>query len=555
MASTRDVSGILAAAERAGVKVIAIGDSGQLPSVEAGGWLGSLTRRHGSHHLTQVMRQRDVVERRLLARLHGGSPVAYIREKYKRGELATHKSHEKAEAAVLGRWSEKASELGSGQAVMIARDNGTRERLNRAARAELQERGELGEDVAVAGITLATGDRVIARQNDRRLDIDNGMRGSVTAIDAAQGEVTITTDASGERTLGAAYVQNHLEHAYALTGHGLQGGTVEWATVVGEVGAFSRNWSYTALSRAREPVDVHVIDEELIDGEREEVAPKLAAAGRERLSVRLAQRMRLRDDEDLAIDQLPESSAAARIRERASEPQELELEPTIAEPGEPAGAAYVRGLYEQLEEIDSRLSAMPLRELDAIEKAQQRGELAAGELEEAREVLAAADGKQEVAKAEHNVEQIERELQEARKRELELRDVVPDAVALAEAAAPLRDQAREVGREIGVAREAHLESAVIAPATHIVEALGRPPGASHERRPWERAVREIERYRFDHRIDGPEILGATPRVEDGPRCKQFERAASELATAQGRLGLEPTPAAEIATERGLDVEI
>ena len=44
----------------------------------------------------------------------------------------------------------------------------------------------------------------------------------------------------------------HVEHAYCLTGHGMQGGTVEHATVVATPRALTRGWSYTALSRARD---------------------------------------------------------------------------------------------------------------------------------------------------------------------------------------------------------------------------------------------------------------------------------------------------------------
>ena len=47
MASTRETARVMAHAQTAGVKVIAIGDSGQLSSVQAGGWLGSLTERAG----------------------------------------------------------------------------------------------------------------------------------------------------------------------------------------------------------------------------------------------------------------------------------------------------------------------------------------------------------------------------------------------------------------------------------------------------------------------------------------------------------------------------
>lgn len=557
MASTRDVAYLFAEAEAGGVKVVAIGDSGQMPSVEAGGWLGSLTRRLGSHHLTEVMRQRDVVERRLLARLHGGSPVAYIREKYKRGELRTHKTHESAEAEVVKRWAEKAAGLG-GQAVMITRDNNTRSRLNRAARLKLQERGELGGEIEIGGMELAVGDRVIARRNDRGLDVDNGMRGTVVEVRERKGEVRIETDGSGERVLGAGYVQNNLEHAYALTGHGLQGGTVEWAAVVGETQAFSLNWSYIACSRAREPVEVHVIDEDTSELERDEVAPKVARSGRERLSVRLARRMRARDDEDLALDQLPESSAASRIAERSLEPQELELERGLDEAsgeGVRRSSAHVRQLFEDFEEIQSQLAALPLRQAKALEQAQERSDVAARERDEQREVLKTATSPNDCAIAEHNLEQLAKAIEREREKEAKLREVVPDPAALSEQAALLRARATEIGREIGVSREAHLEAAVIAPDPHVVRALGRPPGARHERSSWEHAVRAIERYRFDHQVESAEVLGELPPELLARQRKAFAAAAKVLAGAQRRLGIESDPELEVLIERGVDVEI
>ena len=77
MASTRETARVMAHAQAAGVKVIAIGDSGQLSSVQAGGWLGSLTERLGSHELREVMRQRDPRERQLLAQVRRGDPTDY----------------------------------------------------------------------------------------------------------------------------------------------------------------------------------------------------------------------------------------------------------------------------------------------------------------------------------------------------------------------------------------------------------------------------------------------------------------------------------------------
>ena len=88
MAHTRLSARVIHDALAAEVKVIAIGDSGQLSSVQAGGWLGALSRRLGSHELREVMRQRDPRERRLLAGVHRGEPDAYLRAEDELGRAA-----------------------------------------------------------------------------------------------------------------------------------------------------------------------------------------------------------------------------------------------------------------------------------------------------------------------------------------------------------------------------------------------------------------------------------------------------------------------------------
>ncbi len=141
MASTRETAALVAAARTADAKLIAIGDSRQLASVEAGGWLGSLARRHGAHELTEVMRQRDASERRLLAAVHARRPAAYLRHKHADGALRLYASAPEAERAVVADWREQQERVPYGQAVMIARDNATRERLNAAAREALRATG------------------------------------------------------------------------------------------------------------------------------------------------------------------------------------------------------------------------------------------------------------------------------------------------------------------------------------------------------------------------------------------------------------------------------
>jgi ATP-dependent exoDNAse (exonuclease V) alpha subunit len=262
MAPTRPTAALLAQAERAGAKVIAVGDSGQLPSVAAGGWFGAVAGRLGGPALRQVVRQRDPAQREALAALHDGDPDAYLAHKEAQGALIGHEREEDALEATLTDSDAARREHGLAGAVIIARDNIARSILNVRARALLVAQGSLPADgVRIADQEFRIGDRMIARRNDRHRGVDNGTLGRIAAIDAATGELTLITDSDRRCVLDAGYAAAHLEPAYALTGHGAQGATLEWAVVVGRPSEFGREWAYTALSRARGATRVHVIAE------------------------------------------------------------------------------------------------------------------------------------------------------------------------------------------------------------------------------------------------------------------------------------------------------
>jgi conjugative relaxase-like TrwC/TraI family protein len=223
MASTRETARVMAHARAAGVKVIAIGDSGQLSSVQAGGWLGSLTERLGSHELREVMRQRDPRERQLLAQVRRGEPADYTAEKLARGQVHIYGGDAQragaGERAAVAAWRERQAECRWGQTVLIVRDNQRRERVNALIRAELRRDDRLGESIHIGGYEFAVGDRVVARRNDRERAVDNGMRGTVIAVDPTEKDLVVRTDAGAQRALDAAYVAEHLQHAYVLTAH------------------------------------------------------------------------------------------------------------------------------------------------------------------------------------------------------------------------------------------------------------------------------------------------------------------------------------------------
>jgi hypothetical protein len=189
----------------------------------------------------------------------------------------------------------------------------------RGARACLIDDGTLAPAaVVIAAREFRVGERVIARRNDRHRGVDNGTCATVQAVDTLTGTLVVETDSGGRRELDAAYVSEHLEHAYALTGHGTQGATVEWAGVVGRPADFSAEWAYTALSRARERTQLHVITEPSARlREREHYGPPELRSGAEEALNNTCLAMMRRQAERLAIEhfepaELPETVAQRR---------------------------------------------------------------------------------------------------------------------------------------------------------------------------------------------------------------------------------------------------
>ena len=113
--------------------------------------------------------------------------------------------------------------------------------------------------------------------------------------------VQIKTDSGEHRWLNLHYLAHHVEHAYAITGHSSQGATVDRALVVGRPEAFTRDWAYTALSRARTGTDIHLIgDHGPADHDRREYAPDRPAREPSDCLRALARAMGRSDDEPLA---------------------------------------------------------------------------------------------------------------------------------------------------------------------------------------------------------------------------------------------------------------
>ncbi len=517
MAHTRLSASVVTAAVESGVKVVAIGDSGQLSSVQAGGWFGHLTERFGAHRLEDVRRQLDLQERAMLAEIHAGNPRPYIEFKQERGELLTFdgdlaglRGTQQAVEMLLE--ARKDPQIGAEQAVIISLENERRHLINDIVREALRASGELGETVVIGGGEWAVGDRVITRHNDREIDVDNGMRGTIQTV--SEEGIQVQIDDYQLVTLPGWYVAEHTQHAYAITGHSAQGATVRWAAVIGRPGDFTKNWAYTALSRARLPTHMLVIDEPT-PSQLERAETGRPEPTNSDLLARLEQRMKQRDDEDLAITQI-DTAEGRRLWEATLSP---EAKRRVARTNRARQRQELIQTRAQLHQIAGQLNNPAYQQ----------------EVQSARSL---ANIRDRIAIWQHHSTQIESEGQQLGSRELnELTGLLEHEDALMQHVAGepedildldlrLRDQLSDLTNTSLV-----LQEAVEPP--WLVDQIGPMPRAGDLREIWSQAAEAIHEHRLNRGI----------YKEDDPRLPSMPtRLRTELRKLRADLGVSgPNP--------------
>jgi conjugative relaxase-like TrwC/TraI family protein len=270
MAETRVLAPLLQLVDRAEGKAILVGDPQQLPPVGAGGLFPALCERLDAISLADNRRQISLSERRALEHLRAGDPEPYLARAARGGRLVVDDDPTVAKQRLLEDWWQVAQYDLSGTVMLAYRRADVRD-LNDAARTLLTRAGQLGPETLEAGEReFRVGDRVICRRNDERLGVRNGIRATVLELDETG--LTLRSDSGALRSLDTAYACEHLEHAYALTGHAAQGATVERAFVLLPDRGDLREWGYVACSRARTETRLYLAEHEL---EREQHARPL----------------------------------------------------------------------------------------------------------------------------------------------------------------------------------------------------------------------------------------------------------------------------------------
>jgi conjugative relaxase-like TrwC/TraI family protein len=256
---TRALTQLAEAISQVDGRLILVGDRAQLPAIDAGGAFASLADRLGVIELTENRRQRDPIQVRVADFLGDHRADEALRLLERAGGLQTFDDPADARAALLTEWAQVALEDPS-RVLILAHDRADVAAHNHHPPQLVDVAGWLGATRLVAsGREWAAGDRLVCRRNDYRAEVDvrNGTRGTVEAINRETGSLLVRTDDGRRVELPADYLE-HAHHGYAITGHASQGATVDRTFLLATPERGSAEWGYVAASRHRIDLQVYV---------------------------------------------------------------------------------------------------------------------------------------------------------------------------------------------------------------------------------------------------------------------------------------------------------
>jgi ATP-dependent exoDNAse (exonuclease V) alpha subunit len=258
MADTSRLDRLTEMVEQTGAKLVAIGDSAQLPSIGAGGMFDRLARLAPCAELSDVRRTLDPQEQLAWADLRAGRSDRAMAHYHSRGQLHMTDTRDQAVEQAVQEWA-KLTETHDPSEVALISDASNQEihRLNARAQHYRAQRGELGElEAEVPGVHygIRQGDRVAMIEQHHQPGaerIENGSQGEVLQVTPA-GEALIEFDVTGRQRTLAGDDLGRVRLGYAQHIHRAQGATVTRTIVVTGGWQTSKEPAYVEASRARQ---------------------------------------------------------------------------------------------------------------------------------------------------------------------------------------------------------------------------------------------------------------------------------------------------------------
>jgi ATP-dependent exoDNAse (exonuclease V) alpha subunit len=303
MVGTRQWGELLTHVQRAGSKLIAVGDDNQFKAIEAGDFFRELKLQaepqdnkgkvSNLFSLQEIRRQQHGWMREAshqLAELNISEGLSL----YEQHGHVHQTSRESLSADIATAYLEKLKSDLSQTGLVLAFTNAQTNSINQAIREQLKQEGMIGKEdlIKLNGQNFAIGDRIVFLKNNKTdlkiTDVDgviqpeksikNGTRGTIQAVDN-QGNIKVqladnyytiitSTNEFPKVAIGQPqpeqireYNYTHIAHGYAVTTHKSQGQTVDF-TIVAASKHMDAKGLYVAMTRHRYDVQLFYAKED-----------------------------------------------------------------------------------------------------------------------------------------------------------------------------------------------------------------------------------------------------------------------------------------------------
>jgi conjugative relaxase-like TrwC/TraI family protein len=548
MVATRKLATLLGHADRAGAKVVLVGDDRQFAPIAAGGGFRALRQRLGASELTVNRRQVEAWEQRAIDDVRAGRIEQAIAAYAEHDRIRAFEARDDRDRALVNDWWQ-AHEAGE-RPVIYAHRRAQVDQLNSVCQRLRAEHGQLGTERLVVGDrSFAVGDVVVLGANAKdRLGVVNGTTAVIQQLDLPGRAMTVQTleDEPAKRVrlpgwyLDAAVrpgQSRRVDLAYARTDMRSQGRTERRALLALD-GAEDMQGGYVQLTRSTQRTDLYLTvgpeplgpDDERPHPSREPQAPEellvrvLSRDGSKTLAsdtsdlpdVRRLSTRDLRAERD-RLGELRRSCPPDRSRElqlairRAAEADQVRQQPRSDQEAAGEQVAALQGSWRHWRELAAARERLVLAE-HALKTTTSQADQAAEQLG------------------------LLRRAQQRRLGWLEAHDE------------DLRVQERAVAREAAWRRRVDQRALALDPPGWLVAELGPLPTDPQEQAVWRTAAAELDGYRRAYGLDddrpakhgrgrtawdGRAAAPTTPPTE-GPADSQRGSAEHRRYREQGR---------------------
>ena len=301
MVATRKLAPLLEHAERAGAKVVLVGDDRQFASIAAGGGFRALRLRLGASELTVNRRQVEAWEQRAIDDVRAGNLEQAIAAYAEHDRIRAFEGRDDRDRALVADWWQ-AHQAGE-RPVIYAHRRAQVDQLNQVCQRLRAEAGQLGPERLVVGDrSFAVGDVVVLGANARdRLGVVNGTTAVIQELDLRGRAMTVRTledDAAETVRLPGWYLDaqvglgqsRRVDLAYARTDMRSQGRTEQRALLALD-GAEDMQGGYVQLTRSTQRTDLYLtVGPEPLGPDEERPHPSREARAPEELLARVLTR-------------------------------------------------------------------------------------------------------------------------------------------------------------------------------------------------------------------------------------------------------------------------